>query len=738
MHTLLASIRKVIRGNKQATAYGLIALLNPTIRGWANFHQHAAAKATFVHVDTAICKALWRWARRRHPKKDTVLWAAVAGGLGAIYRLASLAVWMERRPVAFVILESAQPLLILAFVVPLVASGAGLEGAIAGTAIGTAISTLLTVGALRGSFELCFEPREAVTIMRLGAPRIPVHASFWTINSAQVFFLSRYVSHTDLGIFALAQRAGIVVSLLPTGFRRALRPLKRTAAFAAVEDQYGSEVARGQQLGYFLLVTLASLLAVTLLADPIVSLAPPAYADAAPLIPLMAAAMTSPTVFRMLQKSAKYRRKRQIFIYCAVAAGLVFIAGCLTFIPWLGLAGAPVAMMVAFAAPGTYIFYLSQSGREPIAMPYRPLAVATILAAVCAVSYYAIDPSGIVLQIALGLVLLVAWAVLCLLTGVVPSYHRRPLIHMAMSAIGRGTAKFDPESALRELDAEDRETLRMAIVERRPVDEIAAGRTATATASGSRTPCAVRRSGGRLRRAPSHDAKIGEYLFSTSSVATRDATAKRLLTDGVDAADLHALEAVVDDLERCPGTVGVRGGRRVARYSLRRITIRSGSTSTSTARCPAQCSVYAGSSSTAGSSHRPKPSLPAVVERALERLSLAPRAAPSPPAAATATAAPAGRLSPCPRPRPLALAVAVALLLVTLVGLGLVLLVVLLDRGGLDLGLDLVAEVDVGISSPSSAVSSWRRRNSPSSAAGTSSWCAIQASVRPSRTHARI
>jgi RNA-directed DNA polymerase len=70
VHTFLASIRKVIRGNKQATAYGLIALLNPKIRGWANFHQHAAAKATFVHVDTAIFKALWRWARWRHPKKD--------------------------------------------------------------------------------------------------------------------------------------------------------------------------------------------------------------------------------------------------------------------------------------------------------------------------------------------------------------------------------------------------------------------------------------------------------------------------------------------------------------------------------------------------------------------------------------------------------------------------------------------------------------------------------------------
>jgi len=69
VQAFLTSIRKVIKDNKQATASWLITQLNPTIRGWANFHQHAAAKDTFVHVDTAIFKALWRWARRRHPKK---------------------------------------------------------------------------------------------------------------------------------------------------------------------------------------------------------------------------------------------------------------------------------------------------------------------------------------------------------------------------------------------------------------------------------------------------------------------------------------------------------------------------------------------------------------------------------------------------------------------------------------------------------------------------------------------
>jgi O-antigen/teichoic acid export membrane protein len=487
-------------------------------------------------------------------ESEVVLWAAATGGLGAVYRLASLAVWMERRPVAFVVLESAQPLLILAAVIALVATGGGLEGAIAGTAIGTAASTVVTVLALRGSFELSFDPREALTIMRLGAPRIPVHASFWTINSSQVFFLSRYVSHSDLGIFALAQRAGIVVALLPTGFRRALRPLKRTTAFAAVEDQYGSNVARGQQLGYFLLVTLASLLAITLLADPVVSLAPPEYEDAAPLIPLMAAAMVSPTVFRMLNKSAKYRRKRRVFIVSAVVAGLLFVAGCLVLIPWLGLEGAPVAMLLAFAFPAAYIFYLSQGGREPIAMPYRWLAVATMLAAACALGYYALDPSAIVVQIALGLGLLSAWAAL-VFAIVIPRYHRRPLIQMARAALGRGHGRFDSGDALSALRPEDREALRLAIVERRPLVEIGA---ALGTDDGAEQVArALRRAaeaGGALAEDESeHDAAIAEYLFSSQTVAGRDLTAKRLIRDeGVSPGDLRELEAVLDELERVP------------------------------------------------------------------------------------------------------------------------------------------------------------------------------------------
>jgi RNA-directed DNA polymerase len=65
----LDKIREVIKGNKTAKQANLIGLLNPILRGWANYHRHVVAKKTFARVDSYVWSMLWRWAVRRHPNK---------------------------------------------------------------------------------------------------------------------------------------------------------------------------------------------------------------------------------------------------------------------------------------------------------------------------------------------------------------------------------------------------------------------------------------------------------------------------------------------------------------------------------------------------------------------------------------------------------------------------------------------------------------------------------------------
>jgi RNA-directed DNA polymerase len=66
----LNKVRTIIKGNKQTKTENLIKQLNPILKGWANYHRHAASKQTFSAVDHAIVLTLWQWAKRRHPNKS--------------------------------------------------------------------------------------------------------------------------------------------------------------------------------------------------------------------------------------------------------------------------------------------------------------------------------------------------------------------------------------------------------------------------------------------------------------------------------------------------------------------------------------------------------------------------------------------------------------------------------------------------------------------------------------------
>jgi len=67
--TLLEKVRALLKANAQATTGTLISQLTPLIRGWAYYHRHGSSKQTFSTVDHAIFRALWQWAKRRHPRK---------------------------------------------------------------------------------------------------------------------------------------------------------------------------------------------------------------------------------------------------------------------------------------------------------------------------------------------------------------------------------------------------------------------------------------------------------------------------------------------------------------------------------------------------------------------------------------------------------------------------------------------------------------------------------------------
>jgi len=69
VQAFLEKVRSIIEKYATASAGKLIALLNPIIRGWADYHCHICSKTTYSKVDHAIFQKLWSWAKRRHMNK---------------------------------------------------------------------------------------------------------------------------------------------------------------------------------------------------------------------------------------------------------------------------------------------------------------------------------------------------------------------------------------------------------------------------------------------------------------------------------------------------------------------------------------------------------------------------------------------------------------------------------------------------------------------------------------------
>ena len=57
-----------LNGAKQEV---VIKKLNPILRGFANYYKGVVSKKTFSYISRRVWQYLWRWAKRRHPNKNT-------------------------------------------------------------------------------------------------------------------------------------------------------------------------------------------------------------------------------------------------------------------------------------------------------------------------------------------------------------------------------------------------------------------------------------------------------------------------------------------------------------------------------------------------------------------------------------------------------------------------------------------------------------------------------------------
>ncbi len=67
--SILWKLKGLLDANKTVRTADIIRMLNPLIRGWANYYSTVVSKKIFSYCDHRIYQMLWHWAKRRHPNK---------------------------------------------------------------------------------------------------------------------------------------------------------------------------------------------------------------------------------------------------------------------------------------------------------------------------------------------------------------------------------------------------------------------------------------------------------------------------------------------------------------------------------------------------------------------------------------------------------------------------------------------------------------------------------------------
>jgi len=71
VQTFYRKVADTISGNKTVKQEDLIRLLNPMLRGWAQYHSPVVAKQAYSRMESLVFRKLWRWSKRRHPNKNS-------------------------------------------------------------------------------------------------------------------------------------------------------------------------------------------------------------------------------------------------------------------------------------------------------------------------------------------------------------------------------------------------------------------------------------------------------------------------------------------------------------------------------------------------------------------------------------------------------------------------------------------------------------------------------------------
>ncbi|NOX59831.1 MAG: oligosaccharide flippase family protein [Planctomycetes bacterium] len=320
-----------------------------------------------------------------------LIYVCATTAMDLLSRMALAMLRAQERSAWFTVLQVATLLArIGAIVYFVVYRSMGVEGVFLGQIIAMGASTLLVLFAVRRSIAFNFVARDAVAMLRFGAPLVMAGLFTVVLEFVDQLFLEAYGNLSDVGIYTLAYQIGRILSFgLHTPVRLTWTPL-----FFAVKDDDNLKPFCAKALTYVYAVGGMLFLAVALLSKELLVLMSEAeYQAAYPLIPIVAFSYLLWSGQPIIEAGVLIRGRTGWSAWYMLFGAIVNVALVWVLIPAYGVYGAAAATLGSFGA--THILSMIINWRLfPIAYEWSRLALVFLVqAAVFGTGIYAASPN---------------------------------------------------------------------------------------------------------------------------------------------------------------------------------------------------------------------------------------------------------------------------------------------------------------------------------------------------------
>lgn len=224
----------------------------------------------------------------------------------------------------------------------------------------------------RAYFGVAFDWERLTQLLRYGLPLVIGGLSMWSINYLDRYFLLRFSTLEQIGLYSVGLRLASVVAFLTWAFRLANAPFQFEMASAKDAPQIYSRT-----LSYYVLGTSLICVPLSLVARPVLRLlTTEAYVEAYKVVALAAYSAVAYGVYQLAGVGLLVT-KRTVFSGVAIGIGALVNVGFLfALVPPLGMIGAALAVLLTHV---TVVVLLFIGAQRVYPIPYDLKRVLSVL-----------------------------------------------------------------------------------------------------------------------------------------------------------------------------------------------------------------------------------------------------------------------------------------------------------------------------------------------------------------------